>query len=239
MITNGNDLRAGFLASYAPKIYLSMRDDLEQIFREEGLSLNFDNSLYPAATINLGPQTVCIEHRDSENDPVNFCHVTALGQFDHKKGGHLILHDFKIAFEFPAGASFLIPSALLRHSNASVQPGEVRQSFTQWTAGGFSQWVACGGRLVNELEAEGGEPLRRYKADVQRRQTERVNLFSTLAELPEDRQMLMKATYPEMTTPDGYAIVRLVPLLISALMDWLQGDVSRAVRRRGLVVAAM
>lgn len=187
----------GLLHSYAPKIFQSTRADLKDIFASGGFSLNYDNSVYPAATINFGPQTVCIPHRDSENDPINLCHITPLGRFDHKRGGHIILHDLRLAIEFPAGASFLIPSALVVHSNTPVQPGELRQSFTQWTAGALARWVMCGSRMVSTFRHEDPVGCQRYEDGLDTRKSERLSLFSKLSDVFQHRLELEAATYPK------------------------------------------
>ncbi|KAJ7650265.1 hypothetical protein FB45DRAFT_732111 [Roridomyces roridus] len=93
-------------------------------------------------TIDLGPQTVTIP--DIPRGPICrwwwIC-VTALGTFDHKRGGHLIEWDSAKMFEFPAGGSFLIPP-LMRCSIAAIQPGETRYSITQYTVPppGWYRW---------------------------------------------------------------------------------------------------
>lgn len=80
------------------------------------------------------------------------CSVAALGSFDPKRGGHLILWDLKLVIEFPPGATILIPSAVLRHSNTSIQAGETRYSFTQYSAGGLFRWVEQGFRKQPAFE---------------------------------------------------------------------------------------
>ncbi|KAJ7624191.1 hypothetical protein B0H17DRAFT_1151319 [Mycena rosella] len=50
-----------------------------------------------------------------------WCSITALGDFDPNKGGHLILWDLRLAIRFPPGSTILIPSALLHHSNVAIQ----------------------------------------------------------------------------------------------------------------------
>jgi hypothetical protein len=70
--------------------------------------------------------------------------VTALGAFDPKRGGHLILWDCHLVIEFPPGSTILLPSAILAHSNVAVSSHETRYSFTQYTAGGLFRWVEQG-----------------------------------------------------------------------------------------------
>ncbi|KAI0039300.1 hypothetical protein FA95DRAFT_1504356, partial [Auriscalpium vulgare] len=104
------------------------------------------NSVFPSVTFNFGPQAVTVPHRDAKNVPYGWCAVTALGDFDHERGGHLVLWDLQLVIEFPAGSTILIPSALITHSNASIQPGETRQSITQFCAGALIRWHAYGFR---------------------------------------------------------------------------------------------
>ena len=90
---------------------------------------------------NLGPQVVCFPHVDCANLPFGLCAVTAVGDFDPSKGGHLVLWDCKLLVEFPLGSTILILSAVLAHSNTKVAIHEKRFSFTQYAAGGLFRWV--------------------------------------------------------------------------------------------------
>ncbi|KAL0567739.1 hypothetical protein V5O48_014252, partial [Marasmius crinis-equi] len=96
---------------------------------------NFNGSVFACATINFGPQTCTFKHRDVQNLPHGWCAVTAMGSFDHRKGGHLVLWDLGTALEFPPGSTILLPSATLLHSNIPVGPNETRTSYTQYSAG--------------------------------------------------------------------------------------------------------
>jgi len=53
----------------------------------------FPGSPFFATTLNMGPQTVCFAHRDYWNLLHGTCGIGALGPFDHRTGGHLILHE--------------------------------------------------------------------------------------------------------------------------------------------------
>ncbi|KAJ7119330.1 hypothetical protein C8R43DRAFT_901029 [Mycena crocata] len=103
-------------------------------------------SIFSACTFNFGPSTVTLLHVDAANLAWGWCAITALGNFNLDLGGHLILWDLNLIIRFPPSSTILIPSALLRHSNVSIQQGESRYSFTQYTAGGLFRWVYNGGR---------------------------------------------------------------------------------------------
>lgn len=134
--------------------------------------------------MNFGPQTVSFEHTDNNNLSFGWCSVTSLGQFDPVMGGHLILWDLRLVVEFPPGSTVLIPSAVLRHSNTTIQEGETRYSFTQYTSGGIFRWV--------ERKFRGEKPywnsLRaKEKAEEEQRAAGRwaqgMGLYSTVEEL--------------------------------------------------------
>ncbi|KAJ7671817.1 hypothetical protein B0H14DRAFT_3102332 [Mycena olivaceomarginata] len=77
-----------------------------------------------------GPKHVPLAIATNANLSFGLCAITALGNFDYTKGGHLILWDAKLILEFPPGTTILIPSAAIYHSNIPVAPGERRFSFT-------------------------------------------------------------------------------------------------------------
>lgn len=138
---------------WAPKLFDYYDQTLGQLLENDhSLKKPFENSVYPAATYNLGPQTVCKPHQDFANLPFGFCAITALGNFDHKKGGHLVLEEYKLIVEFPAGYTVLIPSAIVTHSNKKIAEEERRFSFTQYAAGGLFRWVENGFRTTSAVE---------------------------------------------------------------------------------------
>ncbi|KAJ7753860.1 hypothetical protein B0H16DRAFT_1316665 [Mycena metata] len=130
--------------AYAPDLhgyYATTMNRLHQWNRK--LKRNFlpTVSVFAAATFNFGPATVTLPHLDFANLAWGWCAVTALGNFDPDKGGHLILWDLMLIIRFPPGATIFLPSALLRHSNVAIQQGEKRFSFTQFTAAGIFRFV--------------------------------------------------------------------------------------------------
>ena len=105
---------------------------------------NFFNSVFACCTFNLGPFTVCFDHTNPRNLPFGWCAITALGNFDFKCSGHLMLWDLHLVIEFPPGSTILIPSASLHHGNTSIQTGKTLYLFMQYTAGGLFRWVEQG-----------------------------------------------------------------------------------------------
>lgn len=112
------------------------------------------------------------------------CAITALGDYDPKRGGHLVLWDLKLVIEFPPGSTILIPSACIRHSNVSIQEGETRYSFTQYAAGGLFRWVDHGFQSEKVYRSGWSKKRKREELAVGRRRWEEaMELFPTLEEL--------------------------------------------------------
>ncbi|PPR01054.1 hypothetical protein CVT24_000593 [Panaeolus cyanescens] len=86
--------------------------------------------------------------------------LTPLGHFNHHTGGHIVLHDLKIAIELPAGATLLLPTALLKNSLAPIgvdsEKGERRASFVQFCDRRLFRYVENmdGMRSSNDSEGE-------------------------------------------------------------------------------------
>ncbi|KAI0713062.1 hypothetical protein C8T65DRAFT_574233 [Cerioporus squamosus] len=150
----------GFINSafslFAPELHKHYNNNLNNILKNDPtLRRPFDNLVFAAATFNLGGRVATKIHLDHLNHATGWCGVVALGDFDPKTGGHLVLWDLKIAVEFPSGAVIFIPSAILRHSNIAIAEHETRMSFTQFTARGLFRWEECGFRSQKDFEAEG------------------------------------------------------------------------------------
>ncbi|KIK56030.1 hypothetical protein GYMLUDRAFT_174872, partial [Collybiopsis luxurians FD-317 M1] len=124
------------LARWFPRLYQDLcHRNVQLKERLPHLELNFSNSVFSSMTVNFGPSTWTYIHTDSKNDITVPCAITSGGNYDWKLGRHLVLWDFKVILEFPPGATILLPSALLCHSNIPVGAGETHVSVTQYTAG--------------------------------------------------------------------------------------------------------
>ncbi|KAF7334843.1 hypothetical protein MSAN_02360600 [Mycena sanguinolenta] len=99
--------------------------------------------------------------------------------------GHLIIWDLRLAIEFPPGATFAIPSAVLRHSNGSTQKGEKRFSITQYTSAGLFRFVNNDFQtdITGKASMSKAEEREFAAAAGQRRYSEGIEMHSTLEEL--------------------------------------------------------
>jgi hypothetical protein len=94
-------------------------------------------------------------------------------------------------FEFPSGASVLIPSGCVDHGNTPIQPNETRHSITQYAASGLFRWAAYGYKSAKDLLATTGGAAAKAAFDgvPGARWQWALNLFSKLDELEADRKM--------------------------------------------------
>ncbi|KAF9060811.1 hypothetical protein BDP27DRAFT_1159654, partial [Rhodocollybia butyracea] len=131
--------------AYAYQCYAYCKATLDKLFDwNPNLHRLFKNNAWAACTINFGPFSVTFPHVDAANLCFGWCSITALGNFDHTLGGHLILWDLGLFIRFPPGSTILIPSALLVHSNVPIAPGEEHYSFIQYSSAGLFRWVENG-----------------------------------------------------------------------------------------------
>ncbi|TFY50304.1 hypothetical protein EVG20_g11598, partial [Dentipellis fragilis] len=186
---------AGFgssvLKTYAPKIFKHYADSLDTLYASGGPCTSvFRNSVFPTAAFNLGPRCVCRGHKDNTNVPHGLCAITAMGTFNYKKGGHLVLWDLGLIIEFPPGATILIPSSTLHHGNTAIGKDERRYSFTQYCMGGLLRWVRYGLRPANSLSRKERELI---DGDITHTSREAMAMFSKVTELQKDRDAYLTA----------------------------------------------
>ena len=100
--------------------------------------------MFAFITINFGPRTVSLPHRDWANLSWGWCSISLLGDFNPEKGGHLVLWDLRLVIQFPPASSITIPFAMVWHSNIPISSGEMWYSITQYSASALLCWVDNG-----------------------------------------------------------------------------------------------
>lgn len=145
----------------------------------------FENSVYPAFSANLGPNTVTFQHCDGHNLAHGVCPITSFGKFNHKIGGHLYMRQLKLAIEFPSGSSVAIMSGAFDHGNAPIMKGETRYSMTQYAAGALFRWSAYGYQTAKTLLAMPGGVEKKAQFD-ERQHARAVGLLSKVDEVEAD-----------------------------------------------------
>jgi hypothetical protein len=79
--------------------------------------------------------------------------LTALGNYNPRWGGELILWDEKKVVKFPPGSTFLFPSTLIRYSFTQIRDGESHYTFQQYAQAGLYRYVESGFRSEATFEA--------------------------------------------------------------------------------------
>jgi len=173
-------------ATWAPNLYDYYVDHLHPLYAKyPNLKRNFLCSIFACATFNFGPLTITFSHTNQGNLGWGWCSVSALGPFNHLLGSHLILWDLGLVIDFPPGSTILIPSAVIRHSNTTIQDDERRYSFTQYAAGGLFRWVYNGFCSDRDFLAKASKAQKTKRdADRARRWQDGLAMFSKLSEFP-------------------------------------------------------
>ena len=164
-------------------------NDLKLLFEKiPGLEHNFTNSIFPAVTFNLGPESVTFEHLDYHNNPLGWCAITNGGNFNPKTSALIYLKQIKLVVEFPPCATTLIPSAVIDHGNTPLGARETRYSITQYAAGGLFRYVKYGFKTAKQLLSQKGG--KQIKSEIDGAPQERarwgLGLFSKVDELAAD-----------------------------------------------------
>ncbi|KAJ3515849.1 hypothetical protein NLJ89_g1503 [Agrocybe chaxingu] len=172
------------LKLWEPKLYDAYDLTLKKLWdHSPHLRKNFPKSVYPCMAVNCGPNVFTRCHRDSLNLPFGLCAIQALGNFDHTRGGHLVLPDLKLIIEFPSGSLILIPSATLVHANIPVQAGDARASFTQFCAGGLFRYVDNGFRTEASIKKKSKAEYRRICEEKKLRWKNGLSLLTNRSEI--------------------------------------------------------
>ncbi|KAG8902564.1 hypothetical protein FRC00_002448 [Tulasnella sp. 408] len=100
---------------------------------------------FASLTANLGPRTVCYRHKDAKNRAAGgLCVVKALGPYDWRRGGHLVLHELGLIVEMRPGDVVFFPSAVISHETIPIGDDERRYSLVWYSAGGLFRWLDFG-----------------------------------------------------------------------------------------------
>ncbi|PPQ76637.1 hypothetical protein CVT26_012763 [Gymnopilus dilepis] len=199
---------SGAFAEWAPRLYEYENKCLSDIIEhdetirrenrhprpeEKELRRNWPRTPWAATTFNFGPKTVCRRHLDFNNLAFGWCGITALGNYDPTKGGHLILWQLGLVIEFPPGTTILIPSAAIEHSNVRIRGNERRYSVTQYSSGGIFRYVHNGFKTVDSRMGElDSDELADHLDELSRQLEFGLSLYSDVAELEKARGVSFK-----------------------------------------------
>lgn len=118
---------------------------------KESRQLDFLAGPFASICLNTGDSVAAKLHRDHINLLLGFCLILAMGDFNPKTGGHLILKEAGVILEFGPGDLTLIPSAAVTHGNIPIPIGERRNSMALWTSGNVVSWKELGNQSWSVL----------------------------------------------------------------------------------------
>ncbi|KAK7024193.1 hypothetical protein VNI00_016501 [Paramarasmius palmivorus] len=171
---------------WAPRLYAKYEDTMDKMYRHNpSLPRNFTDGVFSAATFNFSGRIWTYKHRDFFNWAFGWCFVTALGRFDPARGGQMILWELKLVVDFPHAATIALPSSVITHSNTPISQGDLRVSFTQYSAGPIFRWVENGCRTERQFEEEDPAAFAEMMVRKSTAYLDRLPLYSTLEELTQ------------------------------------------------------
>lgn len=189
---------------WAPDVYKMYCDAHKAIVAQNALldliqSDDLSKVPFSSITANLGPQTVCFRHRDMKNKSNGMCIVYVLGNFDYRRGGHIILHEPRLVVEMRPGDALFLPSAVISHETVPIAQDEERYSLVLYSAGGLFRWVDSGSRLKAdwELADKAGHDEHFSSVHGELRWKEGWQEYSTLSSLRERQSRLEQEIYEE------------------------------------------
>ncbi|KAJ7184056.1 hypothetical protein C8R46DRAFT_882930, partial [Mycena filopes] len=126
---------------FAPRLLAHTRELKEKICEHDPfLRAPWEDSVLPATEFFLG---------DAESPPRiddldaiwGWRSLTALGDYNPRWGGELILWEERMVFKFPPGATFLFPGSMSRYSFTQIQEGETCYAFSQYAQAGLFHYA--------------------------------------------------------------------------------------------------
>lgn len=171
--------------TYAPRLhryYIDTIDKLQAVYPDFKPPFP-DYPVFSMGSANFR-RAIAFPHRDYANLAWGWCSITALGNFNPDKGGHLVLWECKLIIRFPPGSTILIPSAMITHFNTNIAENETRHSLVLYSAAGLFQWVYNGFQRDIDAQAKAKEVGKENREkDCARRWLTGLEMLSTLDEI--------------------------------------------------------
>ncbi|KAJ7036230.1 hypothetical protein C8F04DRAFT_954020, partial [Mycena alexandri] len=168
--------------SFSPRLYNYIENVTDLIHKHDKTLRREFPGAFAAAEFDLGELGSAPRLQDKD-----LLHgwraLTALGTYDSRRGGDIILWDDGWVIRFPPGATIFFPAALMRYSFVEVQPGEKQYTFSQYLPAGLARYVANGyesdaqfERLGTKKDLEGLHRMRGRRLDAA------INMYSSIDE---------------------------------------------------------
>ncbi|KAJ7025051.1 hypothetical protein C8F04DRAFT_888207, partial [Mycena alexandri] len=128
----------------APRLHCYLQTTKDSLLHHNAfLRNNFVSGAFPASEIFLG-SSESPPRLDDLNMPWGWRALTALGTYNPRWSGKLILWEEKKVINFPPGATFPYPGTFIRHSFTELHAGETQYAFSQYAQAGLFCYVGNG-----------------------------------------------------------------------------------------------
>lgn len=151
--------------------------------------------------MNVGPRAITWPHRDAGNLVWGLCIVWILGQFNHRRGGHLVLHEPMRIIELRPGRGIIFPSACITHETIPVAEDETRRGFTAYSAAGLWRFEAQGFRTQAAWKSARPAEEKEHADQGDARWQAGVARFMTLEELEDHWASVEDSGAPRRSRP--------------------------------------
>ena len=115
---------------------------LATVLKTEAISMLFPGLQFASCTVNLGKASITDWHLDLKNLAFGVCALGIFGQFNYRRGGHLILKRAKVVVELARGDVVFFLSAIFPHKNAGIGVDETRRALVFYSQGSLFRWIA-------------------------------------------------------------------------------------------------
>lgn len=149
-----------------------------------GLRPPYPGDPFASMSANGGRAVIARAHRDQRNLAMGLCGITPVGNFDHTKGGHIVLHEAKLIIQCPPGCTVYIPSATCTHYNLPLHDPihETRASLIHFSSAGLFRWVEYEGSTVADLYATDRDKWAEKEEEAEDRVQKFLDMYMTLDE---------------------------------------------------------
>ncbi|KAJ7838430.1 hypothetical protein B0H13DRAFT_1650755, partial [Mycena leptocephala] len=171
---------------FAPRLYTHVEDTKSRVLGHDWtLRDNYPPGAFHASEWFLGADE-SPPRLDDLDMLWSWRALTALGRYNARWGGELILWEEKKVIKFPPGATFLFPAAFTRYSFTQVRAGETQYAFSQYSHSGPFRYVENGFRCEANFETQAWKATREAREKMKDdRMAKALGMYSSLDELDE------------------------------------------------------
>ncbi|KAJ7678294.1 hypothetical protein DFH06DRAFT_1121784 [Mycena polygramma] len=157
---------------FAPRLFTHVEHTKQQILGDNWtLRDNFVGGAFHASEFFLGADESA-PRLDDLDMLWSWRAVTALGRYQARWGGELILWEEKKVIKFPVGATILFPAAFTQYSFTQVCAGEAQYAFSQYCGAGPFRYVENGYRCEANFDSQAWRATRKAREAMKDRRME-------------------------------------------------------------------